>query len=1416
MTLYNIPQHTNLADGQFIQIIGPDGVTTGYSYDEQQRALYFKESQVLFPSFHGLSHISGDPIPGATCDTPGLMSADDKCKLESLVGTRFGVLGFQGDGFPNDNGWMSGDIILAAGTEFISLERIGNIIRFTVDSPIPLNCACFKEGARVLMSDGTTKAIEDITIGDEVITHTGQVKPVINLMRNNFSGKIANWKVDKHSGESFSITANHPVMALKREMAFFASGKVRPAVLDRPDWIEAGELGAGDLVARRRSHNMIKDIETIDVLQELGEGYIERDGLVYPHIVGGPRDGQIDGMTHGIPRYIAVDDDLLDLIGYYAAEGSADVKNGLRFTIHTDELAFGEIGSEIRRKLANVFLIEPKTQDKHTENSKDIQVCSKTLAMLFYGWVGVGETKRLPEWVMSLPAAKQRRILASLIRGDGYVTHTHSANYITLGLTARSLIDQSLFIAERCGWEPAHQPNKLIPGKSIRYRMSITTSKAHDLCKLLGVEYKPSKLNRERVIEDQVMHRINEWSEEYHDGIVYNFEVMGDNSYIVDGIVVHNCEECNQIFWVQDETDVVAVRPPVCSGKLPGVNAYGEMKIYLFPESTIVDPANASSVIQNKDRHPAFIFKRYENSIIPGSAEHQMVLKRSSGNLLQTEVGWAFTPGDQKAQMVWFMGRDRDGNQISFNLEVENTPGILGSLLYNGHLLTKRMGVIVGYTPTTLSNSQYLVRNWDLDNGIAIGESFIAKNAWQYMNVKASPTLDTPSNPPMGITDQAIDVLQVGTLVDLWAFKTGEVAGQPIMRWYFSQKPSINPAYLWSQFGHCQFGDFPEAPTPFNNGYFDTSPLFKNFLHAGWGLTDIEDNFVIYDEELDEYANLGPQYEESRKVFLQRTLPGLIINSEVAEDLCELRPVMLWNKKEVNNILVEVDMGMDFTNTFCDVILRAPIDNVGSKKLRVVDIRESGGGFFVDVVGNDLGDLPRSGSLSILKTSVPYLPSTVLATETTYGDGENQLIYTIEPLEPLSEGAAYQIGAQVEFGLFLASTSWGEDNTIEYRPVGIDLRSTLSSNDGSAGIFLSGTNNIPGSTSGNGFSPLPDYSVLYANFWGGTRTPPGLFFEEPETKYLVATLILDTTGASPGEHFISLSNFAALSQNFTALPGINGGPTFYTLSDISPLEEPSTEPPNPTEPPELTDPTEPTEPSTVPEEDRRCSTVLYYDKITVLPDSLTATPSVTLVTADASNLRVGDYVELLRQEYSSAAVRLEFKTNQSTGAVSLQFKVGTLDMLEPYEGGTSIFGENLRGMAPGYAVSSIYTQTSVYSGEGTKPPSLPNDFTIYQGGYSEQLNDSSEEYWNRLRIMLIDDQVWIWWNDMLVPPNPTLSSSLQTPAVFSEPTPYFSIENTKYGKFGCRLWPGMRIRRVNMKAQNTYYNQFMLGQLDVS
>lgn len=822
MALTQVPGHTSLSDGQFVQITGPDGLTTGYQYDAQQRALYFKESQILFPSFHGATHIAEDPVPDATCDTPGLMSSDDKCKLDSLVGTRLGVLGFQGAGFPDDGGWLQGDIILAAGTEFISLERVGNVIRFTVDSPVPLNC---------------------------------------------------------------------------------------------------------------------------------------------------------------------------------------------------------------------------------------------------------------------------------------------------------------------------------------------------------------------------------------------------------------DCEECQQIYWVQDETDLNAIRPPTCGGKLPGVNAYGELKVYAFPESTIVDPSNASATLQNKGEYPAFIFKRYDDSIVPGAAEHEMILKRDEVNSLQTEVGWAMTPGAAGvAEMVWFMGKDNDGGQIRFDLEPESEPGLLGALLYNGHLITKKMAVVTDYSSTILSTNQYTVKEWNVDNNEAIGDSFTATNVWQYTNPE-NP--QSGSNPQQLVLDATIDLLPIGSLVSLWSFKVGEVSGEPILRHYFSQRPRLNPQHMWSWAAQQQFGDVAiarEESTPTGGSEDKDAAVQVSAIRTIdrhlWGVTGFDDPLFSADIAASSGTNAADITEQHR-ALIDTSLPGLVVQSFTGtlHDNFSERPVWVWNRRNLKNKIVRLDIGRPDSSTFTpyDIVLRAPIDEHTNKYMRVLGTGVLNGLNYVRVCGVHFHDLPPFGAVRIL--------------------------------DPFSN----------------------EDQIYNY-----------------------------------------------------------------SRKFMFPSELIEGTGT-----------------------------------------EPVTEP---------------------------CDSII--------------------LTGDASNNPVypgatGDIVELLHQEYSSLVVRLEFSYNTSTELVELQFKIGTLDMSVPYENDiVDDVDDYVRGLAAGYTVSAVYSQSGTFTGVGSQPESAPDDFVVYDGG--AQVGGDESEYWNRIEIMVRDDQVWVWWNQLLIPPSTTLSAALPTPVTVS--SPYFPIEvdpNQEFGKTGVRMWPGASLRRFDIRSQLSSFSEFAYGQLEV-
>ena len=226
-----LPLHTLLADRQTITVTGPDGTTTTYTYDLQTRSLNKTDCSSAVSCRHGASHIGEDPIPDATCDSPGLMSADDKCKLNSFTGTRIGVLGFMGSGF------------------------------------------CVAPGCRVLMADGTHKPIEKIVEGDVVITHTGSPRVVEKTFVRDVNEQIATIDCRGHKKGGLKLTKEHKVLAISREDVEC----VRPDCKNRkglpcrhnsrrcdgcefenitratPKWMKACDLNIGDFIVSKHS-----------------------------------------------------------------------------------------------------------------------------------------------------------------------------------------------------------------------------------------------------------------------------------------------------------------------------------------------------------------------------------------------------------------------------------------------------------------------------------------------------------------------------------------------------------------------------------------------------------------------------------------------------------------------------------------------------------------------------------------------------------------------------------------------------------------------------------------------------------------------------------------------------------------------------------------------------------------------------------------------------------------------------------------------------------------------------------------------------------------------------------------------------------------------------------------------------------
>lgn len=564
--LNQLGNHDQYTDAALVEVPGPDNTKFGYQYDQQTRAFFVREVTLLFSGKHGSTHITTDPIPTATCTTPGLLAAEDKCRLDNLVGTRIGVLGFQGAGFPDDGGFLQGDVILAAGSEMISLERVGNVIRFVVDVPAVFTC------------------------------------------------------------------------------------------------------------------------------------------------------------------------------------------------------------------------------------------------------------------------------------GN---------------------------------------------------------------------------------------------------------------------------EDCLQMYWLQDETDVSAIRPPVTGGRLLGANIYGELKIYAFPENTIVNPANPSATLNNKGFYPTFIFKRYDDGTGTNEAELDVVLKRNASGT--TIIGHAFTPGATGTpQYVVFMGLDDDGNRITFQLSGQSTTGVLGALMYNGVSITKRPAIITAYDSTVITSNIYHAKWWDTQRKLTLGTVFSITN---------QATWDLTTNVP--VLDAGNDsLLSVGQIVDVYSIQIGLANGQPVFAHYCREHPLIQSSSLWTTLSAIEFGNTLVS----HDGAIGAATVDDlRTYDRDWGIDGLHDVTLFN-------AGSPISINSAYDAVIDTSIPALTVVENAGAVGEQRRPVTIWSRHALRDAYLEIHFARPVPNASSasaidyppiDILVRAPIDSFEVKYATVTASGAIGSGTYVGktyatLTGVVADFIPQRGLVRIVTAGGSY------------------------------------------------------------------------------------------------------------------------------------------------------------------------------------------------------------------------------------------------------------------------------------------------------------------------------------------------------------------------------------------------------------------------------------------------------------
>jgi intein/homing endonuclease len=422
---------------------------------------------------------------------------------------------------------------------------------------------CFPAGTRVLMSDGTYKAIELIKEGDKVINRKGEIGIVTKTFTRGTEDLVELSGTNVLSRKIFA-TDNHPFWVYRARKTCPKTG--RPNLFDKD-----------------------KDFWHLDTWRGFSVGvHTDKDeeypsGLTPDWVKASEIDSDHEFFTHPISSVEVSNEEVninrAELIGWFLAEGSYDQKNvsseeesGVSFALGNDEIDIANRLSELLiKEFGDNFRADCKPRIYETQSgSYTLTISNKKVADYFKKWCGkYAWAKKLPEEAMWLPKNLQAVILKNCICGDGSGAVV-SRGY-SLEMKSQALIQQFNWISWRLGLLPTYRETGVLPRYTeceivdgFEIYLDPSTGKKSRPGYLLRFSTRDSKKLNEIVdIEDLLMS--DRLSKKYAHSFyteegkwivskidytkatklrctVYNIEVEGDNSYVVEGVIVHNCE----------------------------------------------------------------------------------------------------------------------------------------------------------------------------------------------------------------------------------------------------------------------------------------------------------------------------------------------------------------------------------------------------------------------------------------------------------------------------------------------------------------------------------------------------------------------------------------------------------------------------------------------------------------------------------------------------------------------------------------------------------------------------------------------------------------------------------------------------------------------------------------------------------
>lgn len=387
---------------------------------------------------------------------------------------------------------------------------------------------CFPGYTQITMCSGEKKPIDEVKRGDAVLTHKGRYRTVEEVYSREYSGGMI--KLYGPALGTLQCTPEHPILVIKSDqLKCHGSNRCTPIT-------HANSYACEARNCKKALESLKYDKEWVRA-EEVEEGDFV---LFVPH-------PECSGK---------VDERFAWLLGLFMSEGSFVYSEGrltgAQLTLGVSE---GDLSAELEKTLSSLRLHYTGPY-KHKANNTLMYVFDQDGAHLFKHYIEgrYSHERSFRGEVFSWSTDLKKHLLGGMLDGDGHQYKRTSSNSGTLRVrsTSYGLLEDikelalSAHISAAVSWDTPD--GKKIgeylgrPSGVVRIGRMFSKELSQYALKVSPVEPK-KRCTYSFPYGGLEMLQVTEISREHYSGHVYNLKVDEDNSYVAEGVAVHNCNK---------------------------------------------------------------------------------------------------------------------------------------------------------------------------------------------------------------------------------------------------------------------------------------------------------------------------------------------------------------------------------------------------------------------------------------------------------------------------------------------------------------------------------------------------------------------------------------------------------------------------------------------------------------------------------------------------------------------------------------------------------------------------------------------------------------------------------------------------------------------------------------------------------